>query len=410
MRTLILFPILAAMAGTAPAKATTLTTIYGFQGSSDGGCPTGPLHKDSNGNLFVTAGCGGDNNNGTVVELMPPATIGANWTSKVLVMFDGAHLGGVPGGGVIPDGHGGYWGTAYNGGYKSAGTVFDLRPPTATNLNWRLALRWSFKGGIYGAHPNPGLVAGGPNTVFGTTNQGGKNNKGIVFKIAPPVSGNTYTKTDVWTFTGGSDGGNPASAPVMDSGGAMYGTTTSGGAHGFGTIYKLTPSGGSYTLETLYDFTGGLDGAAPQGTLLLNGGNLYGICEGGGAGSPAIGTVWRLVAPSVMHTPGWVFQKMWGFSGGTDGTEPMAGISRVGSTFYSSGYYKGAAGAGAGYGALIALDRTGPNTWAETNLIQFNQGNGAWPGGTLVPGPSGTLYGSTVGGILGWGSIFQLTP
>ena len=46
----------------------------------------------------------------------------------------------------------------------------------------------------------------------------------------------------LYTFTGGSDGGNPAGGLVMDKDGNLYGTTSNYGAHGYGTIFKLTRS------------------------------------------------------------------------------------------------------------------------------------------------------------------------
>jgi hypothetical protein len=38
----------------------------------------------------------------------------------------------------------------------------------------------------------------------------------------------------------------------------------------------------SFTLETLHSFTGGTDGAVPNGTLVLHDGRLYGTTTAGG--------------------------------------------------------------------------------------------------------------------------------
>jgi uncharacterized repeat protein (TIGR03803 family) len=59
----------------------------------------------------------------------------------------------------------------------------------------------------------------------------------------------------------GTDGANPANASLVQGiDGNFYGTTESGGANGFGTVFKITPGG---TLTTLYSFcaqTGCTDG------------------------------------------------------------------------------------------------------------------------------------------------------
>jgi uncharacterized repeat protein (TIGR03803 family) len=40
----------------------------------------------------------------------------------------------------------------------------------------------------------------------------------------------------------------------------MYGTTYWGGMNGKGVVYQMTPSSGGWTYTDLYDFTGGSDG------------------------------------------------------------------------------------------------------------------------------------------------------
>ena len=52
---------------------------------------------------------------------------------------------------------------------------------------------------------------------------------------------------------------------VRDVGGNFYGTTSGGGAFGFGTVFKLDMAG---ALTVLYSFTGGTDGAVPLGGVV----------------------------------------------------------------------------------------------------------------------------------------------
>jgi uncharacterized repeat protein (TIGR03803 family) len=79
----------------------------------------------------------------------------------------------------------------------------------------------------------------------------------------------------------------------MDHSGNLYGATYSLGSHNQGNIFKLTPSNGSWTYTDLYDFTGGSDGSGPIGDLNIDSsGNLYGTTQNGGSGK---GVVWELV-------------------------------------------------------------------------------------------------------------------
>jgi uncharacterized repeat protein (TIGR03803 family) len=103
--------------------------------------------------------------------------------------------------------------------------------------------------------------------------------------------------TVLYTFTGGSDGGNPAAGLIADSNANLYGTSLEGGASGSGcggfgcgTVFKLSPGG---TETVLYSFTGGGDGGTPYAGLIVDSsGNLYGTTEEGGASGN--GTVFEL--------------------------------------------------------------------------------------------------------------------
>ena len=47
--------------------------------------------------------------------------------------------------------------------------------------------------------------------------------------------------TDLYDFTGGSDGGEPMSGVVFDEQGNLYGTTYQGGTNNLGVVFEITP-------------------------------------------------------------------------------------------------------------------------------------------------------------------------
>jgi uncharacterized repeat protein (TIGR03803 family) len=63
---------------------------------------------------------------------------------------------------------------------------------------------------------------------------------GIVFKLTPSASG--YTESIIHTFQNSPDGAVPESGLFSDGTGALYGTTTNGGASSYGTVFKLGPT------------------------------------------------------------------------------------------------------------------------------------------------------------------------
>jgi uncharacterized repeat protein (TIGR03803 family) len=134
--------------------------------------------------------------------------------------------------------------------------------------------------------------------LYGTTEFGGSNNTGTVFKLAP--SGSGYTESVLYSFAGGSDGANPVTGLAMDNTGNLYGTTAYGGSSGsfysHGTVFELASNGsGGYTESVLYNFTGGSDGSLPTTGLIMDGtGNIYGTAAYSGNGGLGYGTVFEL--------------------------------------------------------------------------------------------------------------------
>jgi uncharacterized repeat protein (TIGR03803 family) len=168
-----------------------------------------------------------------VFELAPPATPGGPWTETVLYQFTGfdADLATE----VVIGGGGMLYGTVL--GVVDA--VYSLTPPVSPGGDWTEATLLEFPN-PRGDVPIPGPLALGENdTLYGTTQYGGASGAGTAYALKPPATpGAGWTEIPLHTFTR-SDGMYPT-ALVIGSGGVLYGTTTQGGAYGYGTVFAIT--------------------------------------------------------------------------------------------------------------------------------------------------------------------------
>jgi uncharacterized repeat protein (TIGR03803 family) len=179
----------------------------------------------------------------------------------------------------------------------------------------------------------------------------------------------------------------------------LYGVTTEGGAHGYGTIFAINIKAKTETI--LYSFQGKHDGGTPVGGVVLDGkGNLYGTASVAGStrGNAGNGVIWMINIKSPQYT---VVHKFTG----ADGMLPTAALLPDGQgNFYGTT----SAGGAKGLGTVFKLDSI--NTL--TTLYSFTNGtDGSYPYGGLALDSSGNLYGAAVrGGQFGWGTIYQIVP
>jgi len=255
---------------------------------------------------------------------------------------------------------------------------------------------YNFTGGSDGGNPLDGLTLDSAGNLYGTTNAGGASTYGVVFKVTK-----TGVETVVHEFTGGTDGAYPQGGLVRDTGGNFFGTTTAGGASNNGTVFGISAAGKE---GVLYSFAGGTDGAVPQAGLTLDAaGNLYGTTSAGGLYGN--GTVFKITRPAKGGK--WIETVLYNFGTGNDGSIPVASVA-----FDKSGNLYGTTSTGgtSGNGTIFQLVPSG-STWTENILHNFqNADDGAVPYGGLISDASGNFYGSaTEGGAGGGGTIFELT-
>jgi uncharacterized repeat protein (TIGR03803 family) len=338
------------------------SVLYSFQGGSDGANPAG-LYVDTGGNLWGTTGSGGGSGCGgsgcgTVFKLSPPASEGAPWTESFLYSFgtvtqDGTNPSGnlievtVKANGVKSDE---LIGTTQTGGGSGCngfgcGTVF-LVPLSATPGTLD-TVYYSFQGYANGDGANPvgGLVAIG-NKMYGMTGEGGTSsacvNCGTVFWVSLVQA--KIAEGVIHSFLGSSanDGSSP-SRGLVETGGALYGTTYNGGGAGCGTAFGMTTIG---TESFVYGFEGGNDGCFPDGALVNMGATLYGTTQQAGANGG--GTVFSLSTADVEApiSPDPLAKK----------TEPYAGLVAVHGVLYGTTYEGGQKGCnGHGCGTVFKV-------------------------------------------------------
>ena len=332
---------------------------------------------------------------------------GSSWVLNTLYTFQGGIYGRVA---IAPDGT--LYGTTMYGGTGS-GTVFHLVPlPTAPKTAvapWSETDLYLFTGGSDGKYPESDIIFDQSGNIYGNTYMGGDSQAcddgcGVVYKLSR--SGGGWTQSVLYTFHS-SDGLSPWSGVIFDKAGNLYGSALEGGQYYAGEVYQLSPSGSGWTMHVLYTFTGGADGRHPNGGLIFDPfGNLYGGCELGGIPSNA-GTVFELT-PS---NGSWTFSTLYSFPecaypnnycGGPAGMTMDAAGNLYGATYLDGAY---------GYGNIFKLTHSGGG-WIYTSLHDFTgHADGGYPNSPVVLDASGNLYGTAwVGGSYGEGVIWEITP
>ena len=420
----------------------TLTTLQSFTGSSGlvlGGNSNAPMVIGSDGLLYGTTATGGTINNGSLFKISTTGTF-----TSILSIGSGTGTNTGPYGGLVLAGDGNFYSTLSSLSSWSLGTrgaFFRLTPGTTNTFTlllnfpqlppvYRHLLRHS-DGNFYGTSYQGGtsqwggvfkltpggafttltsftsaitpssLMVGSDGNLYGTCDFGGPSGVGIIYKLT--TSGTLTTLANLTGNTGAFLGGNPLATLTEASPGVFYGTTSAGGASGFGVVFTVTSSGTYTVLASFTGTTGALPGSVPETRLVSGGdGNLYGATAGGGAGG--FGTLFRVnISSGVVSS----LASFTGTTGGLPGTSPATDLvlatdgSLYGTT--TSGGLNSA-------GSLYRLTTGG----TATSLVSFTGNGGVATGSSpisgLVVGADHNLYGTTSnGGVNGLGSVYRWT-
>ena len=363
---------------------TTLAEFTGTGGGVRGSAPAARLIGNTSNVLFGTTSTGGSNNRGVVFKI---TTAGAYTLLSQFTGTGGNTRGDTPSGPLAIGADSNLYGVTEAGGANDIGVVFRV-----TQTGGAYTLLHQFDGTV-GGSPAGGLLLAADGNFYGTTVNGGTAGAGLVFKMTPAAVLGTVAE-----FTGAqgvAKGDASRSALTVGGDGALYGTTSAGGAGNNGALFKVTTTG---TFTSLGDFTNAAGWSPGEGLSLGPDGFLYvGNAEGGAAGFGCIVKVSTAGAttPVVSFT---------GLAGTAPGNEP-AGVLALGNdgALYGVTQFGGTADAGAAFRLTTAGD--------YTLLSSFGVAQGARPNDGFVADSVGNLYTTgSIGGSPGLGTIFAITP
>jgi uncharacterized repeat protein (TIGR03803 family) len=248
-----------------------VTVLYVFPYSIGGGSSQpGPIVQGADGALYGGAlGAFGTNAIGGYVYRFDPTTGGFRHLHD-FVGSDGA----IPTGPLFQAADGFFYGTTNQGGVWNSGVVYKV--DTLGHFVLLHSLSPLFPG--EGSEPKGGVIQASDGFFYGTTEQGGYG--GEIFRMDAAGNFTVIHRFDSYF----SDGGRPRSGLIEGRDGFLYGTTPSGGqpvtASRYGVVYRMDKAG---TVTVLHTFTGP-DGSKPWAALAQGAdGHLYGSTVVGGA-------------------------------------------------------------------------------------------------------------------------------
>ncbi len=360
--------------------------IHSFPGSDGNGLQLSRLREASDGALYGTTTIGGSSNVGSVYKV---AKDGSDFTT--LISFkDHNGDGGYPFARVAEGSDGALYGTTQAGGVNDVGTVYKINKD---GTGYRVLLSFSATG--QGPRQPGGLIASSDGALYGTSTSGGSNNLGTVYKLSQNGTGLGVLRT----FTGApGDGAVPIGELLEGSDGVIYGTTLRGGATNEGTIFRLNKDGTAYRVLRSFSLTT-TSGQEPRSALVEGSdGTLYGAAYGATLtlGNDS-GTLFRI------NKDGTGYQDIWSFSPGPGGTKPFGLVAGNDRTLYGTAQMWGSRRAGTVF--KVANDGTG---FGVLHTFSPDGGDGEYPQASVLSASDGKLYGTTSsGGAEDLGTIFS---
>lgn len=362
----------------------TLTVLHHFDEVTDGRNPLCDL-SFLNGKIYGVTQTGGANNQGVIFSF--------DTTSNVLTNlhdFNGTN-GWNPKGGMILGTNGMYFGTTVGGGANGDGVLFALNPMTEA-----VSVLANFDDGTTGDNPVGSLVQAADGLLYGVTESGGANSRGVLYSFDPALE---WLQSVHHFGANAGDPRNPYAGVYEGTDGRLYGTTRLGGNANDGTLYAFDPTLAALTV--LYEIPNNLQGYSPSGAVVENGtGEFLSFCDAGGyTGS---GTFFKYDL--------------------TAGFEVIAHLEdyQVGANPWYGGVLQASNGKVYGLtdkggtdnrGVIFEYDFQMDTIVAVHHFDDFNVTNGEEPVCGLIEASNGLLYGMTeYGGVNDRGTIYSFDP
>ncbi len=267
-----------------------VTVLHVFPYSIGGGSSQpGPIVQGADGALYGSAlGAYGTTAIGGYIYRFDPVT----GDFRHLHDFVGSD-GAIPTGPLFQARDGFFYGTTNQGGLWNSGVIFKVDVLGHFVLLHSLSPLYPGEG----SEPKGGVIQASDGFFYGTTEQGGYG--GEIFRMDTTGNFTVLHRFDSYF----SDGGRPRSGLIEGRDGFLYGTASSGGqpvtASRYGVVYRMDKAG---TVTVLHTFTGP-DGREPWAALAQGAdGQLYGsTVVGGGFG---LGVLFRVdpAAPAPLPT------------------------------------------------------------------------------------------------------------
>jgi uncharacterized repeat protein (TIGR03803 family) len=311
-----------------------------------------------------------DINTAQATQLVPfSLSFGSNPKGRLLKASDGSFYGMTSGGGVNDD-----------------GVIFSFNPATNTYQK-----RQDLSATL-GANPLGTFTEIG-GKLYALCQFGGTNNGGTLIEY-DLASGNVAKLKDLATAVGNA----PFSGLFKAANGLLYGTTSTGAANGFGSLFAYTP--GTNSLVKLHDLLETDGTQSLSDVMQASNGLLYGTSSTGGAFG--FGSLWTYDITNSTFTRIYSFNQLQGAAPAGDILEAtngkLYGTFREDGEGFSGGIYSWT------IGTATYADEFSFNIAPITSQPKLSEGN-------LIQGTNGLLYGTAPqGGATDQGIIFRYDP
>lgn len=300
--------------------AGSISTLYSFGNSSDGGYPWVPPIMAPDGNLYGVTDTGASP--GQIYRITPDGGYKVIATAPSLTQAP-----------LILATDGNLYGTSQYGGKYNRGTIFQVSLPKG-----KVKVIHDFNPNKEGSVPFGPVMEDSWGNLEGTTSGGGKYGQGIIYQST--LKGKFKVLHDFQ----GSECSNSTAGLVADYS-VLFGVCSAGGAEGYGTLFEFDTIGG--LLLVLHDFQAA-DGQTPYSTPVLHtNGKIYGLTNQGGTPNAGYGVLYSyqwgitpFVAPVVLnaaHVGDTVQLLGQGFSGGVtvrfNNGNPATSVNIISDTF-----------------------------------------------------------------------------